>query len=415
MNLRRVMILFLYVSLLIVSLSRPTAATQSDGSLYVTGVAWSSDGSKIAAVSIQPPTDNTNSKGYVSVYDADTQELIYQSMTDYGGYSSVAWSPDGRFIAIGSFDQTIKVIDIARQETIATLAGHRAGVASIDWSPDGETLISAGATDQQVILWNMSTYAPITVIEVGDPWEVAFSPDGQRIAIGGGPGLYVLPVSVTTNSTIRLRDYRLAKDYIGGLAWTEDGSQIAFGTLSFPSVLHPEEQVFAQVVIVDANTGTELQRLETKIDKIFSVAIVARERLIAVQGLNGSVEVWNLESNTLVTTLNGSDRYASSVNFSPYGGRLAYSLAIHLTERTRRTGFETSGVAVIVPDPSLERLEAIAALCSPNVETLVTASSFDIPNLPALIAQVAVDESIPPACVADLIAVAKAILAQAEA
>lgn len=76
---------------------------------------------------------------------------------------------------------------------VATLWGHQATVSSIDWNPDGTRLISGGNWDGLVILWDMNTYEQIHSIYIGNPWSVAFSPDGERVAIGSQSGLFVIP------------------------------------------------------------------------------------------------------------------------------------------------------------------------------------------------------------------------------
>lgn len=61
-------------------------------------------------------------------------------MTLYGHtdwVDSVTWSPDRRWIASGSRDQTIKVWDAATGDELRTLKGHTDGVKSVAFSPDG--------------------------------------------------------------------------------------------------------------------------------------------------------------------------------------------------------------------------------------------------------------------------------------
>lgn len=69
-------------------------------------------------------------------------------------YRSVCFSPDGKYLAGGAEDKTIKIWNIEKKQMANILTGHELDIYSVDFSSDGKTLVS-GSGDKKAKIWNI--------------------------------------------------------------------------------------------------------------------------------------------------------------------------------------------------------------------------------------------------------------------
>jgi WD40 repeat protein len=111
--------------------------------------------------------------------------------TGQGLVFSVAFSQDGRWLALGIQDGSVLLVDWASSAKPVQLMGHQSHVAAVSFSKDGRLLASAGVGDNTLKIWGVETFDPALSAARSPAYslpspaflcDLAFSPDGRRLA-----------------------------------------------------------------------------------------------------------------------------------------------------------------------------------------------------------------------------------------
>ncbi|HEX5888193.1 MAG TPA: caspase family protein, partial [Pyrinomonadaceae bacterium] len=117
--------------------------------------------------------------GQVQIWDVASGREIGNLKGHGRAVGKVAFSRDGKLLATGGTDNTIKIWDLAAKRELATLTGHTANIESLDFHPDGRLLATAGE-DGSTFLWDTKTGEHLlTLISLDDGGEwMVVTPQG---------------------------------------------------------------------------------------------------------------------------------------------------------------------------------------------------------------------------------------------
>jgi Tol biopolymer transport system component len=238
------------------------------------------------------------------------------------GVAFVAYSPDGKTLASGSLDKTIKLWDVATGKEQATLKGHTDGVRSVAYSPDGKTLAS-GSDDQTIKLWDVATGKEQATLQgpFGGVEHVAlaFSPDGETLASGSWDQTILNPLTIN----LKLWDVTTGKEratlkghssFVFSVAFSPDGKTLASGS---GGIGRPGE-----IKLWDVQKGNEQAAFKGQPETVSFVTYSPDGKTLASASWDGTIKLWDVAAGTERATLRHGN-WVESVAFSPDGKTLA--------------------------------------------------------------------------------------------
>jgi WD40 repeat protein len=276
------------------------------------GVAFSPDGKRLLSAGGQRP-------GEVRLWDVVTgrEECAWQAPF---GIGAMALSPDGKRLALGGADGTVRIWESGTGKELFSCVGHKSEVTEVAFGGDGRLL--ASADNQTVKVWRASDGRELHSLGA-TMWHrrLTFSPDGRRLAVADNNS-----AELDSPATIRLWDAATAREGLAFQANLDEINSVAFS---------PDGQFLAaagegQVVQVwDATNGREVVALHGHKSAIKSLTFSPDGRRLASGSLNpflsghpGEVKVWNLGPAPQPLTLHCAGGL-NTVTFSPDGQCLA--------------------------------------------------------------------------------------------
>ena len=293
-------------------------AYSSDGTMIAIGffmqadLLTAEDGSKIKSLELTHSADDLQftpddsqlaaaiSVGGVRLIDVTSGEEVHKL---HDGFDSrLAISPDGSLIATGNREGVAWVWDIQSGESLAELDpsnqvdNYSEYLTAITFSPDGQKL-AVGHWDGNVFIWDVTTGALLDHLEPASEfcgaWDLAFSPGGEYLAVGGA--------NVDFRQTVRIWDiangtilYDLAEvDRTGAMhapvVFSQDGNLLAAGGMGGIYLWELTKFEFIHHIPIEDTGAT---------DWVTDLAFSPDSQRLAAGFWDGYAQLWQLEPPT---------------------------------------------------------------------------------------------------------------------
>jgi eukaryotic-like serine/threonine-protein kinase len=322
----------------------------------VAGLALAPSGQQIAVYS---PNEND-----VYLYDVATGRLDAVLRGHSDRVESVVYRPDGKQIATGARDRTVRLWEPATGRELACskvpLVPHRPeGAPVVAYSSDGSRIVSIAKSDSPgtSLLWDTATGKQIAVVgewEAKIHREAAFSPDGKRVAVTSGE--YVRLCDAGTGRLIAALGPHESR--AAHLAFSSDGQRIASMTTEAGSTA---------IHLWDGATGKVVAQLRGHTMPASILFSPDGSRLLSGSNYpENTARLWDAATGRLIAVLSGHKNLITSLAFSPDGTRAATTSRDH----TARLWDGRTGQLVVLLGGHTARVSAV--VFSPNGARVVT-------------------------------------------
>ncbi len=262
----------------------------------VYAVAVTPDGKKVASGS----EDET-----LKIWDLDSGQYLTTPKGHTGTIYNATVTPDGKKVVSGSQDRTLRIWDLDSGQCLATLEGHTESVFTVAVTPDGKKIVS-GSVDNTLKIWDLDSGQCLATLEghTESVLGVAVTPDGKKI-VSGSRDKTLRTWDLDSGQCLATLEGHTRSVY--SLAVTSDGKKIVSG--SYDNTLR----------IWDLDSGQYLAILEGHTRTVRSLAITPDGKKVVSGSDDKALRIWDLDSGQCLTIFKGHTGGVNSIAVTPDG------------------------------------------------------------------------------------------------
>jgi WD40 repeat protein/class 3 adenylate cyclase len=249
--------------------------------------------------------------GIAILWDAVTGQKLREFIGHtYDINYGAGFSPDGRYVLTGSLDNTVRLWETQTGKEIRQFTTHTVWIDSVAFSPDGKYVAASGGGGAQI--WNAETGQELRRFDSDGPdfsfARVSFSPDGRY--------LVTADLSNGTTQLWNLSTGELLHQFTGNT----DSVTSAIFSPDGKSVLTASVDGFA--MLWDIETREEVRQFTGHTEGIYTAIFSPDGRYVATASLDSTARLWDVETGQELRRFIGHTAAVENVAFSPNGNYL---------------------------------------------------------------------------------------------